>query len=396
MFKKFTFIISLAVVFSLAFGNLALAMGETQWVVAFNPIEYGYQPIDFGNLTGGAQIVAMEEFGNALYFCVFSADGAQLFRSTDGSTFQPIGLPRLGTSSPGCWDMVVFKGMLYASLAGLDDPYPPAPAYIVRSADGVNFEEVSNSWEGSLILNPGTFGEFKGMIYVMSTNENGQNEVWRSETGDSGTWELAGDIGEWDYSAGGLVPFNGMLYLFGEKWDPAGVNILRSKDGHTWETVVNDGFASLLQDGTFNSDGYLAIHQGKLYIGVSNWKLIDPDEDAWEVTGQILSSSDGVNWSVVASGGFGDLNNLLVTKITTYLGDVYASVMNWATGVEIWKSHTGEAGTWVQVNEDGFGFGSNYPNLYSLAVYQDELFMATFGEFWSTGYIGQVMKLVHP
>jgi hypothetical protein len=75
--------------------------------------------------------------------------------------------------------------------------------------------------------------------------------------------------------------------------------------------------------------------------------------------GQIWRSSDGQNWQPVETGGFGNPDNFGFTCFTVYKDTFYTAAAN-ISGLEIWRSSTGNPGSWERVAESGFGYPWNY------------------------------------
>lgn len=117
--------------------------------------------------------------------------------------------------------------------------------------------------------------------------------------------------------------------------------IWRSTDGIAWEQF-SPGFTTNTQ----------FIYDSQVF---SNYLYIDPAS----VSGDIAEiwRSDGLNWESVASDGFGDGNNYGVYTLAVFSNTLIAATANDTSGVEIWDSPTGNAGSWKQVNSDGFGYG---------------------------------------
>ena len=58
----------------------------------------------------------------------------------------------------------------------------------------------------------------------------------------------------------------------------------------------------------------------------------------------------------VVSGGFGDIHNMSISQMAAVGEYLYAGTENGVSGGEIWRSLLhGDAGSWEQVNLDGFG-----------------------------------------
>ena len=138
-----------------------------------------------------------------------------------------------------------------------------------------------------------------------------------------------------------LDVFQGQLYAGtwpGQVW--------RAADGRSWSQFTPPWSSSGVSDAQpFGS---------YLYLGTSG----DMGNDVW--VGEIWRT-DGTSWEQVAAEGMGDINNYEVNVLAVFSDYLYAATSNAATGVEIWRSASGDAGSWTQVNNDGFGGGSAWP-----------------------------------
>jgi len=119
-------------------------------------------------------------------------------------------------------------------------------------------------------------------------------------------------------------------------------------------------------------------------------------------------------WNQVVSAGFGDplnhelgclieYNNKLIAVTTNTRTDPMQSFGDYnyyGTGVEVWESPSGDAGTWVQVNVDGFGTETVIPDgapitirtnqdFGSVAVYSGYLYVGTKAHTWHSGEVWQ-------
>ena len=141
-----------------------------------------------------------------------------------------------------------------------------------------------------------------------------------------------------------LAEFNGALYAGASNWNEGG-SIWRWGSGSFWTPVSGPGFGY----GNLNPAVVdLFVYNEHLYAGVG-----------WDgAAGKILRSVDGENWEVVLVDGFGNAANNSITAFAEYAGYLYAAAGN-DSGLQVWRSLTGEETTWEPVVEDGFGYSTN-------------------------------------
>jgi len=147
----------------------------------------------------------------------------------------------------------------------------------------------------------------------------------------------------------------------------------------SWAQVNTDGF------GDSNNWGAicLQVFGDYIYVGISN------STDG----GQIWRSQTGElgSWEAVTTDGFGDSENYEFSAFTTFNDYIYVSTVKMdgaLAGAEIWRSQTGAAGTWSQVNDSGFGDDGNY-GIRALEVLNGYLYAGTENandgaEIWRT------------
>lgn len=106
-----------------------------------------------------------------------------------------------------------------------------------------------------------------------------------------------------------------------------------------------------------------AIFQGQLYA------VVITTAGTFDIYRTPDIGKTSMAWTQVVSAGFGDplnhelgclieYNNKLIAVTTNTRTDPNASFGHqsyYGTGIEVWESSSGNAGTWVQVNVDGFG-----------------------------------------
>src|SRR5688572_2288285 len=341
-----------------------------------NCIDPGAQPIvwdGFGNGNNGS-VDSLEVFKGKLYADATNySEGATIWRSADSKTWTQVTSPGFDSpysaNNPIVFDMFVFKGQLYAGTGNWEST--SSAGQIWRSADGTAWNLVAADGLGNPD-NTGfvTFANFKGMLYAATINNDG-TELWRSKTGNNGSWKRVADQGFGSGSAyfiiTSLTTFKGQLYASVEATLGTGAQVWRSSNGTNWALVSDNGFGDVNNYQTGSS----VVYRGQLYMTTRN-----------DVTGaQLWRSSNGVTWVQVVGDGFGDINNIKIESLTTYTNALYATASNPVTGVELWRSTDGM--NWTQINLDGFGDSSIFSGLWSngTVVFQGNYLIGSSGPF---------------
>jgi hypothetical protein len=304
-------------------------------------------------------------------------DGAQIFRSPDGIIWTAVTDPGFGvghdTAPPAILDLAVFNGRLYASTGRGN------AAKIYRSVDGLNWAPVVNSGFGDPdTVNINALVDYNSFLYAGVTNQVSGAQIWRSFSGDSSSWtQVAPAVaGNAPASVTALAVFSNMLYAAVEFESDAPVQIWRSNGGLSWTALISDGFGD--NDNTLT--GGMAVFNGYLYVGVGNaasgaqlWRTNNPD--------------DSTSWAQVITPAFGDANNQKVEMVYVFQNQLYASVKNTLTGIELWRSTDGTL--WERANQDGFSDSHNSGSNRSNATtdFLGQLYVGTSnvvdgGELW--------------
>ena len=327
------------------------------------------------------EMTALEAFNGFLYAGTHNLidpaplfDGAQIFRSSDGTTWVPVTQPGFGNSHdiapPAILDFIVFNNQLYASTGrgNASQIWRSSNGTIWAPMDVTGFSDPDNVDITALAV-------YDGKIYAGVTNHVTGAQVWSSFTGDNNSWtQIAPAMpGTVPSAITGFAAFtlDGGLYAAVESEAPA--QIWRSYGGD-WEIVVNDGFG----DGNTLSTGGLTEFGGYLYVGAGNTT----------VGAQLWRTHDGTTWEQTIDPGFGDRNNQTVETVFVFQNQLYVSVNNAVAGMEIWRSTDGTL--WEQANLNGFGdsnnSGTNEGN--ATAVFLGQLYVGTSnilgGELWRT------------
>ena len=291
---------------------------------------------------------------------VWSSEDGRTWTRTSDYAFDGVSIE----ANPAIGGFAVFNGKLYAgTLWGTEN------GQIWRTANGADWEQVSG---GSAFSGLGSFAVFGGYLYAgtVSRSETSGAEIWRSDTGDSGDWELVpvpaltGDPENTMISA--LVSYDGYLYA-GVRNTSSGSQVWRSNNGTSWTQVDAHGFDEWASNGGIDS---MAVFNGKLYAGTTN---CDTGGQVWR--------TDGSSWTKVVNAGFSDPNNCSINGLYVFGPYLYAVTenhpWNWdRTGVEVWRTSDGV--NWSQVSPDGFGDANNKGSQFnsaSVTAFQDALFV---------------------
>ena len=136
-------------------------------------------------------------------------------------------------------------------------------------------------------------------------------------------------------------------YLYAGTWnDNDGAQVWRTADGRTWSPFTPSWPAGDVEVSDAQPFG------SHLYAGVGN-----------EANGGEIWRTDGATWEPVATGGLGEKNNYNFAALAVFAGKLYAATGNFVTGVEMWRTSTGNSGSWTKVNTDGFGGGGSWTNV---------------------------------
>jgi hypothetical protein len=361
MFKKSVFVLILFAIqlFTLGSGSAPADPKNPTWQEVFVP-----------PLSESTVVWALEPFKNQLYAAVANyPTGMQIYRSSNGTDWQAVTKPGFGIDPHlyVSWDMTSYQGKMYVSVHDIGSH--ETPGRIMRSRDGVNWETVflvddSGFAQDSL---PAAFGEFNGMLYVAvdSFDSDSYGQIWRSQSGDTGTWEQVFSVFNSGFGAP-LTAYNGFAYISGWNSTTGTMGAWRSSDGLSWESI---GMGVLDVPENYG-DGSIQAFRGTLYLSTQS-------SDG----GRIYRSSDGLNWQPVVTGGFGDptlyeINGLIIFKDDLYAcGTAYDE--NGVGFAKVYRSHSGNSGDWEPVPTESWGPYSG-TNRMEEAVFKGNLYVANF------------------
>jgi hypothetical protein len=267
-------------------------------------------------------------------------EGARIYRSSNGSTWDLVATNGFtNTYNFGVYRLEVFNNQIYAGTGNWGLAHG---AEIWRSPNGdvgTWTQVVSNGFDNNNNYIMRTSEVYDDYLYfgtisidrtTYMTTTGGI--VIRSNSGDSGSWEKVtldgfGDVN--NYVISGLAAFNGYLYASTGRWDFSGIQVWRChtcNNPNDWEKVVDNGF-----DNPYNWDmSILQVFDDKLYLVIGNGLT---GIEVWRT-----STGNSGDWSQVSSDGFGDSNNdyPYFNNVTIYNNCLYIGTENNANGPEIW------------------------------------------------------------
>lgn len=366
----------------------------------FVPGTPGWRQVNINGFGDRARSVsALASIGDYLYAGTWSnANRAELWRMDAGGNWSRVISAGLGISTNiGVNHVITYGGKLYVSFFNQDPPgwWQSYGAQIWRSADATSWEQVVNNGFGD----PDNGEIFYMTVYsdaiyaaTWSYTSTRGAEIWRSTTGDSGSWSqvMSNGFGDWcNFGVLVMQPVAGQLYAgtrsyIGGLCD-SGADLWRY-DGISWSPVITNGFGFT---GTYDI-GALAEFQGYLYAGIGRFDLTTyqyPGGEVWRCHIATTGCDASGDWERVVADGFNDSNNInvsLLDSVGTYL---YAIASNFRNGLSIWRTQNGT--TWEPVSQGGFGDSNNYGTIWDkgAALFNGRFHVGTYnpahgGEVW--------------
>jgi len=301
--------------------------------------------------------------------------GGQIWRSFDGKNWKAVTDTGFGIDSNHMWswDTIVFKGKLYVPVNCMG-AQANCPGTLMRSANGASWEAVTlDTGVGYL----DKLGVFKDMLYATSVAfDPGQvSHIYRSRTGDQGTWETVKELDPVTTSTSSPTAYKGKVYVTGYAGESHNIIIWSSSDGLIWNTQYLR--ITETQDDWLRDD-MLVVYNRDLYLCTLNWN------DG----GTIYRTKDGKNWETVFQISPTDAGFFVfaVEDMIEYKGDLYATTVYFdanigQVGAQIWRSHSGNPGTWEKITNDADWLGA-WPERGAFGTFKSQLyFMDSSGAF---------------
>jgi hypothetical protein len=340
-------------------------------------------------------------FKNTLYDMAADVkSGLRVIRSKDGLHWELASVPM---QEDGRYfiamNAIEYQDQLYISLIQdrCTDPQIMTPGLIMRTKDGIAWEKVFQTQEGvEFTPSLGQLGVYNEALYiseVVGFGQHGTSRLWRSTSGDPGTWEMMTPVfGNNTYLTSEIATYHGEAFL--TSIDDDGAHIWHSKDGVDWQKT---GEAEL-HDPAFSDWMPTApvTYGDALYVGTNAWffflgNMLSGYAPSSYRGGQLYRSRDGNQWERVMAHGFRETQHssgidcLIVydSRLHAFSNDMAS---DWsASTVLVWNSLTGNPGGWTQVSPEGLG-----PNTLAtksdLTVFQGDLYVGS--QFGSGQTIG--------
>lgn len=264
-------------------------------------------------------------------------------------------------------------------LPAASTPMPPTGAASSLPAAALAAEPVL-AWEqvnldgfdgGSANVATKSMAVFNDAIHVGTANGGGA-EIWRSATGDPGSWTRVVSAGFGNAKnryVSSLAVFNNALYACTMNY--AGAEVWRSASGAagSWEQIANAGFGNRQ-----NMTCFLGVFNNALYAGT--WQGNPPDptptppSDPHGAQVWRNATGDAGGWERVVVGGFGDSSNWGIFALASFNNFIFAGTTQ--NGALVFSSSTGDRDTWGLVSPDNFG-----EIVRALAVFNTALYAST-------------------
>ena len=407
----------------------------------------------FGDLTND-YAWSMHEYNGYLYVGTLNTnvsdpvnvnlttDGLEIYRSPNGSynsweqivgptgtqsIISPLGLTLpakagFGSFCIGARGMEVYENLLWV---GTSNPFIGCQIWVTNGthwklANWPGFGNLNNTATRGITV-------FNGTIYAEAQNPEEGAGVWKytgpTDFDSIGTfvnrsrWVQVNTPGfsepETNTGIGELITFNSSTdYMYAGTWNGTGPQLIQGistgdlsalvgcqvwrTDGTVdpgdplgqrliWEKVMDGGFGDP-QNGVILSS---AVFNGSLYMGTQNF--FDQAE--------IWRTSDGTTWEPVTTTGFMDIGifdfqgfgNGYIWRMITYNNSLFVGTLNPILGCQVWRSSTGDPGTFEQVNVNGMNRERKIPiaDLDGFPIAGiDQYGVRSFAEFKGSLYLG--------
>lgn len=291
---------------------------------------------------------------------------------------------------------------------------------------------VGNGFGSANNLDISEFVEFNGFLYAGTTYPGGITQLWRSSSGDAGTWSkitsfTPGLVGVTIIPSFATTTLGGGYIWLGAGGPPGATVIYRSSNGTDWTLISKKGFGSITN---VVPAPHMVLFKGPsdnieyLYAGVGSHGFTRP-QTAGQIWRTVFNNSDSTQWTKLvdfatidttvktityfyvwnnkvyfATDGRGQLwestdgtrftkNNSspsFIACIVDFQGYLYVTTNNSTTGGQLWR--TSDGANWQMITNNAFGKGKSVEELHSMHT--------SFGKIWITGYTDPATTVLSP
>jgi hypothetical protein len=352
-------------------------------------------------------ISTLTSYGDYLYVGTYKTDGygdhlAHLWRMDANGNWSIVvdnGFNKM--YNVGIDHLIEFKGNLYAGIWSKKSDEPETEGgEIWRSSSGDN-----GTW--TQVIDPGfgdiyngritRMGVFDDQLYAATwsyTTTHGV-EIWRSPSGDYGTWSKVLENGLGDATNGTVLSFesfNGAFYASTYSWNdstdsPAGAEIWRTTDGTIWSKVTDDCFNNAA---TCYEIGTLKEFNNYLYAGTSLYNpstYTNPGGQIWRCAASTNCDEESDWQQLTLPSSLGNPNNYAMRTFRVFNNQLYVFASNQREGLQVWR--TSDGANWQQIGFAGFGDSNNGYQYFDnpAAIFNNKLYFGTInnangGEVW--------------
>ena len=333
-------------------------------------------------------VVALDVYKDYLYASVM-----QLFERKssiwrfDGETWSVVLEEGLNNGQLVIEDFLAYKGYFYAGTTDALNDIPGVGGEVWRTEDGFEWikvfgDEIENNDDHTEI---GRLFEFNGEIFVSTWtyNEtpNGGLEIWKSKTGEIGSWVKVASNGIDNHENLGAICdaiHDNKLFIgtvgttvFPDEEKKGWGHVFYTRDGENWERAGKIGNGEI-----YNVSG-LAELDDHLYASLIAY-------ESREKGGEIYRCSvcDGSDWELVFDGPYTHDFTGRKQSLEVYEGILYYLVGNQENGVELWRTHNGT--DWENVASEGINDKNNMKPYWdnSMVDFRNKLYfgMDNFGD----------------
>ncbi len=381
-------------------GRLFVADTENHRVQGFDPLDepWSSRAINGFGLRANAAIGALADFGGQLVAGTW-AEGEGLSIQLRQAPDQPWARVVSGgdgdADAAGVTSFHEHEGRLYAGILDTHVQTDPATGEVTRTSgggeiwrsdDGAGWSPVAEDGLGDARnVGFGAFASYGGQVYAGTRSGDPEQgaEIWRSTSGDAGSWQRAassgldGDVA--NRAIGAMGVYTGSLWA--GTCHSGQPEIWQSRDGRSWTPGGPAGNAGIGTFGTGCVSDFLE-YEGYFYAALGPDLRAGTGYRAGEVWR--CKRCDAEDWEQVAPSGIG--NTYSIGRISLAAFDeppfryLYAAVGNPRTGLEVWRAPDGLA--WEQVAVGGIG-DSNNADVFgpeSLVAWHGRLHLATLNQ----------------